>query len=105
MENKQSYFVLDLTTPYHRIKSTFYRDQLKNSVDLVLGSMGMEEKLEEFHRNDQTRIIYLFKTSIRKRKGQLVKFCNRYIDKEVTYAAEGVKKSFYNEHLKKLNEN
>lgn len=102
LENKNSYFYLDMRLPYDRKESSVYQDQLKNSVDLVLASMGVEEDPEEFCKIDKTRIIYLFKTSKRKRKGQLIKFCKRFLDDTIEYTAEGISKSGLSEQLVKL---
>lgn len=79
-----------------------YQDQLRNSVDLILGSMGVEEDPQQSQKDDKNRIIYFFKTNKRKRKGQLVKFCKRYLGEEVTYRAEGITKSDLNEELIRL---
>lgn len=69
MENKNSYFLLDIHLPNNKITNEIYQDQLRNSVDLVLASMGVEEEPEEYEKE------------------------------EVNYKAEGVTKAFLNEQL------
>jgi hypothetical protein len=103
MENKNSYFIIDLKIPNYKSENDHYHDKLKDSVDLILASMGVEEEPEQYQKKDKNRMIYFFKTSKRKRKGQLVKFCNRYLPGEVTYRAEGITKSYLNEELIRLN--
>ena len=57
MENKNGYFVLKIGIPENKIE---------NSVDLVLASMGVEENSEEnFIKDDNSRLIYIFKTKQR----------------------------------------
>lgn len=107
MENKNSYFLLDLKLPTSKIENETSKDQLKDSVDLILSSMGVEDEAEEFEKDDKSRLLYFFKTSKRKRKGQLVKFCQRYLPEDQVYTADGITKSYLNEQLIRLqiNEN
>lgn len=85
------------------IENETLKEKIKDSVDLVLASMGVQENSEEnFIKNDNSRLIYIFKTKQRKRKGQLVKFCDRYLPKEIEYETEGVQKIYATEQLHKL---
>jgi hypothetical protein len=102
MENKNAFFLLDLALPNNMTGSAYYRDKVKDSVDLILASMGVEENSEEFEKKDKSRIIYFFQTSTRKRKGQLVKFCERFLPEDITYRAEGITKAFSDEQQLRL---
>lgn len=103
MENKNGYFVLKIGIPESKIENERLQEEIKDSVDLVLASMGVEENSEEnFIKDDKSRLIYIFKTKQRKRKGQLVKFCDRYLPKEIDYETEGVQKIEANEQLYRL---
>jgi len=90
-ENKNTYFVLDLKVPEEQ-RNERYKDQLEDSVDLVSHSMGANNELYKFIRNDEGRIIYFFKTDKRKRKGQLTKFCERHLLESQEYNAKGISK-------------
>lgn len=102
-ENKNGYFVLKIGIPESKIENETLREEIKDSVDLILASMGVQENSEEnFIKDDKSRLIYIFKTKQRKRKGQLVKFCDRYLPKEIDYETEGVQKIYANEQLYRL---
>lgn len=90
MENKNSYFFLDLRIPNSKLKNETYKDRLTDSVDLVLASMGVNDEVDQYVRNTNDRIIYFFKTHKRKRRGQLVKFCERYLPEEQRFIAKGI---------------
>ena len=103
MENKNGYFILKIGIPESKIENEPLQEEIKNSVDLILASMGVQENSEEnFIKDDNSRLIYIFKTKERKRKGQLVKFCDRYLPKEIDYETEGVQKIYATEQLIKL---
>lgn len=69
--------------------------------------MGVYENPKEFIKKDNSRMIFLFKTNQRKRKGQLIKFCDRFLPKNTGYGyvAEGITKVYMEEQLKKLDQN
>lgn len=92
MENKNSYFMLNIKIPEQHINQTVYQEKLIDSIDLILASMGVEEEPKQFIKEDNSRKIFFFKTSIRKRKGQLVKFCLRYLPEDVVFEAHGMTK-------------
>jgi hypothetical protein len=103
MENKNGYSILKIGIPENKLENEALQEEIKNSVDLVLASMGVEDNSEEnFIKNDNSRLIYIFKTKQRKRKGQLVKFCDRYLPKEIEYETEGVQKIYATEQLIRL---
>lgn len=66
MENKNGYFVLKIEIPESRIENETLKEEIKNSVDLVLASMGVEENYEKnFIKDDDSILIYIFKTKQR----------------------------------------
>lgn len=101
-ENKKSYFLLDLKLPDTKIGDTEYVDEVRNSVDLILSSMGVDEEPQQYIKNDRGRIIYFFRTNLRKRKGQLAKFCERYLPEHQYYKIEGITKSYLDEQRIRL---
>lgn len=101
-ENKKSYFLLDLKLPDTKIGDTEYVDEVRNSVDLILSSMGVDEEPQQYIKNDQGRIIYFFRTNLRKRKGQLAKFCERYLPEHQYYDIAGITKSYLDEQKIRL---
>jgi hypothetical protein len=105
MENKNSFFVLKINLPDNKITNEIFASKIKNSVDLILDSMGVDEDPKEFNKVDHSRLIYFFKTNKRRRKGQLVKFCQRYLPEEVEYETEGITKAFLDEQIIRLKHN
>lgn len=80
-------------------------DEILNSLDLVLASMEVKDQEELFKEINGEKIYYLFKTAKRKRKGQLIKFCNKYLPGEVKFTAEGLKRTEFKEFLLRLEKN
>lgn len=78
-QHLQSFFSLELDTEG---KTSFERKKIDNNVDLILGSMQCYDEPNIFKKIDNSSRIYLFKTSKRKRKGQLNKFCERYLEND-----------------------
>ena len=97
MENKNSFFFIDLTFNTD-VFNNF--DKVKNSLDLIYDSMGVSSEVNSF-QNDN-RIIALFKTEKRKRNGQLDKFCKRYLDEDIKFETSGVLKDDYLNYIKIL---
>jgi hypothetical protein len=52
MENKNSYFMLDIGIPINQSENNNYQEQLRNSVDLILASMKVEEDPKQFEKSD-----------------------------------------------------
>jgi hypothetical protein len=102
MENKKSYFFLDLKIPDAKTGDKKYKDALNNSVDLILSAMGAENEPEQYLKNDDARMLYFFRTNERKRKGQLVKFCERYLPEYQDYRIEGITKAYLEEQKLRL---
>lgn len=105
LENKKSYFLLDFKLPESKIGEKEYRDEVTNAIDLILSAMGVDEEPQQYVKTDQGRMIYLFRTNMRKRKGQLVKFCDRYLPDYQNYRIEGITKSYFEEVQRNLKNN
>jgi len=101
MENKNSYFFLDLPISENLI-DTNYLDKLNNSIDLIYVSMSVGEEFYQARKNDDSRIICIFRTTIRKRKGQLDKFCRKHLPVDQKYIIEGVSKSVAKNEIKRI---
>lgn len=85
----QSFFTIEIS---YDEKTKFEKDELENNVDLILGSMQCQDEPTIFEKTDRTGTIYMFKTSTRKRKGQLSKFCDRYLEKEDIFTISSLSK-------------
>ena len=53
-----------------------------------------DENCYQIRSSENTSLIYIFKTTNRKRKGQLNKFCSRYLDTnwDINYESKGLTK-------------
>jgi hypothetical protein len=96
MENKSSYFYLKLNIPKEYRNSYEFREKLNNSIDEILYSMNAPTNDDNTHflqSDDKSSLITIFRTNNRKRKGQLNKFCDRYLDESwnIKYTAESLK--------------
>ncbi len=94
MENKNSYFLLKIKLPFELQNSRGFNEKLNNAVDQILYSMGAENTRNNhvLKKDDNSLQLYIFRTNNRKRKGQLNKFCERYLDPEwnLTYETKGL---------------
>lgn len=105
IENKNCFFKLHIQVPEEDRNNAFYKERVKNSIDLVLASMGVYEQIKEFERKDKILTILLFQPKQRKRKGQLVKFCHRYLPDDTHYEVKSLLKDEFNEIKWKLTNN
>jgi hypothetical protein len=102
-ENKQNFFCLRLETDVDQAfseRETEQKDLLSESIDLVLNAMSVGEEWYSFLSEDETVLIYYFKTESRKRVGQLRRICekNLPISEFHFYGIKGFdKKSFYDQ--------
>ena len=89
MENKEFWFAISIILEDGQ-RHANAREKIDNDVDLILAAMGSEDEPYKFLKMDQTQVIYLFKTSNRKRKGQLVKFCQRFLNDSLNFPIKGL---------------
>lgn len=87
---RNTYFYLEL--PIADLDDTIYMDKLNDSVDMILGAMGTKEKPYKVFDKSGQRLFFYFKTGSQKRKGQLNKFCTRYLPEDQIYNAKGITK-------------
>lgn len=80
-------------------------EEISNALDLVRASMEVKDQEKLFKEINGEKVYYLFKTTKRKRKGQLIKFCKKYLPEEVSFTAEGLKKTEFKDFLIKLDKN
>lgn len=91
MENKHTFFSLDIRIPKDYINSESYMKKLNDNIDLILYSMQASNKyVYKIFQNDGSRLILLFKAITRKREGQLSKFCSRYFCDNVTFEVKDI---------------
>jgi hypothetical protein len=100
IENKNSYFMLDIKVPG---EDKIYKENLENKIDLIFSSLGTcYNQTYKFIKNDQKRIVYFFRTEKRKRRGQVVKFCEMHLPEDLVYKADAITKSYLDLSLIKL---
>jgi len=75
---------------------------LKNSIDLVFGSIGNINETYKIRKIDNTRIIYFLKPEKRKRKGQIHRICQRFSPEDQDFEVLGMTKYELNEKLLKV---
>jgi hypothetical protein len=103
IENKNSYFILDVKIQDEDKSDIKYKERLENKIDLVFSSLGTSyNQTYQFIKKDQKRIIYFFKTEKRKRRGQVVKFCDAHLPENLVYKTEAITKSYLDLSLIKL---
>lgn len=91
--NKNTFFSLDIKIPDEHVHSESYLNDINDSIDQILYSMGASDTdLYKIYRKDGTRISVLFKAINRKRKGQLNKFCTRFLKDDIEFEAKGILK-------------
>lgn len=99
MENKNTFFMISLDIKSNR-NNEFYMDKLDNNCDLILHSMNVGNTLYRF--NGPFSIVYIFKCEKRKRKGQLVKLCEKYLNEKQEFVVESLTKDNYERFIKKM---
>lgn len=104
MENKNSFFSLYLEV-FEKKDNSYYLEQLDNSVDLILATMGVKTTSYKFKQKSGNEIIYFFKTETRKRKGQLIKLCEKNLSPEQVYKTEGLTKTVFNTEIERFMRN
>jgi hypothetical protein len=80
-DNKNSYFYINIELDELNSENEFHKEKIENSVDLIFSAMKATDEIYKFEK--EGRIISLFKTNNRKRKGKLNKFCERYLPEDI----------------------
>jgi len=74
--NKSSFFYLEIYLPYlHGLTSEKAEQQIETNVDVILGTIGANSNVYKFQSLE--KLVYLFSTINRKRKGQLDKLIEK----------------------------
>jgi hypothetical protein len=104
MENKNSFFSLSLNLDLIQ-GNAFKLENLLNSVDLVLSSMGVKTKSYQFKSTYGNELVYLFQTDTRKRKGQLAKYCDQHLPQDQSYQILALTKTTFESELLRFQNN
>jgi len=73
-QNKGSYFKIKIILERNLISMEERSENaLENEIDIILAKMNASSQVYKFESEDKSRIVYLFSTGTRKRKGQLEK--------------------------------
>jgi hypothetical protein len=103
-ENKSSFFILELAIDNNE-NTNFYREQLENNVDLILSAMQVSDICYKFDNKNKSNILYFFKSNKRKRKGELARYCQRYLPEEQQYKVEGIRSQDFEEQVNRIKKN
>lgn len=105
MENKNTFFMIDMRIPSEFKNSDSFNKELDDGVDMILYSMNASlENTYKIIKKDDTRRVILFKASTRKRKGQLNKFCKRHLSESINFTNDAISKDDLLENLKRAKE-
>ena len=77
-DNKNSYFAIAVNIPLN-FKRFEKIDKIDNKIDLVLSGMSSTSDVARFEKRDGQKIVYFFKSSKRKRHGQLVRLIEKFL--------------------------
>jgi len=104
-KNKGSHFFLEIILPNLGYMNFKILEKVEDELDVILGLITATSNVYKFEVKDKTKIIYMFSTATRKRKGQL----NRLVEKNLLskklieeYRIEGLLKKEFNEVLSDL---
>lgn len=103
-ENKSSFFFLALTIPEGRYNET-YLNNLTDLSDLVFSSINASDTFYKFQNRHTHEIVYLFRTETRKRRGQLVRLCNKLLPKEQLYNVGDMSRAGFWAEVEKMKQN
>ena len=102
-KNKASFFYVSLPII---LNDRQVENTLSEKMDLVLGSLGCQDEIYRFKINESNKLVYLFSTKTRKRKGQVTKLLARHLSESKTMVVALMKREFYkyiNKFLNKTN--
>lgn len=92
---------MEIEIPLRNIHNEIFIEEIINSLDLIMGSMGATR--ENYIFQNENILDCFFKTSNRKRNGQLNKFAKRNLEKlKVDFNTQGLTKIIYDEKITKL---
>jgi|GEM_PF-3128421 len=102
MENKNSFFSLVLDIP-STDKNPYKIEKLSNAVDLIFSLMKVSGFWYQFRGSQE--IVYFFKTEDRKRKGQLVNYCQKILPSTQEFQVEALSKFAFEKDIARFQSN
>ena len=81
-ENKNLFFSVNLILSS---KTKPKKEHIVDKLNLVLASMSVIDRLQKFSLKKKDELPVLFQTESRKRRGQLIKYCNTILKDEYSY--------------------
>ena len=104
-KNKGSYFLLEVViTNFTRMNNNLLRN-FERELDIVLAAITATNNVYKFESHKQDRVLYLFSTAGRKRKGQLERLIEQSLNKKgliEEYKVTGLLKSEFKVYLEQL---
>jgi hypothetical protein len=92
-ENKKTFFSINLDTS--KINDELGLERTTNQMDLVLGVLNIKNNISIFKAINKNEMIFFFETDQRKRKGLIIKQCEKCLSDDVTFSAQGLTKQIY----------
>lgn len=74
-----------------------------NLLDIVISKIGITEEPKIYIKDDNKQIIALLRTNIRKRKGQIIKICEKTFETDDEIVVSGLTKTKFNNNIEALN--
>lgn len=109
-ENKNNYFVLDIQIEDPYLGEDHIESELNDGIDHVLYAMSVKADEKENYKAlsfDKSRQIHIFRTDNRKRRGQLNKFCSRYLPNTefLNYTTKAIRADELPRYINKIEKN
>lgn len=96
-DNKYTYFGVSIDIPHkYSVDIDKVKQNISNKIDLVLYDMNASSDIAIFHEINNRKVIYYFKSSKRKRYGQLVRLMNKHLPNYSYDSDHLTKKGFIN---------
>jgi len=113
MENKNSFFEIYIPRkteisygPLSETRADLKSERMDNTVDLIFSEMKAD--FETYQYEGKTEMSYFFKTKERKRKGQVIRCCEKHLkkfDKDLNFQVQAYNRENYYKYLNAINKN
>lgn len=103
-ENKHSFFSLTIDVAKN-VNNSYQLENLDNSVDLIFSLMKVKSVWYKFFNKSAREVVYIFKTEDRKRKGQLVNYCQKILPASYEYQVMSLSKFSFDNDLGRFQNN
>lgn len=80
-------------------------EKLFNDMDLVFGILNIKNHIENFTSNNKDEIVFFFETDQRKRKGLVIRQCERCLGDNVDFSVEALTKQTYFLDIQRYSQN